>query len=152
MFKLLMSILFVSTNAKINFDIPDNVDFITSIYNTSNCSNPPYKNVTLKHLCYETKKINDYPKCCYELLNSINIFTNKSLNSCVSTNMLNSDILAIKYDCNLTHFKNFSTIETFSYIGIISTAIILIILMGLIMYCCCGFCRIKKHKINYIGL
>ena len=59
------------------FGLPDNVEFVTNMYNSSNCSNTSsYRNITLNHFCYDTKIVEGYPTCCNDLLSEISLFEN----------------------------------------------------------------------------
>ena len=67
----LLHLLMASTLIESKFGFPDNVNFVTQLYNTSNCSNPSFKNFTLDNLCFKTSIVNGYPECCQELLSEI---------------------------------------------------------------------------------
>jgi hypothetical protein len=113
------------------FGIPDNVDFVTHMYNASNCSNTSsYKNITFHHFCYETKIENGYPRCCNELLSDISLFENASFRQCIKTNMTLTNLTGISYDCNMTHLKHMGTAGALSYVGIISMLLIGIMIVG----------------------
>uniref|UniRef100_A0A6C0J8X8 Uncharacterized protein n=1 Tax=viral metagenome TaxID=1070528 RepID=A0A6C0J8X8_9ZZZZ len=143
----LLHLLIASALIESKFGFPDNVNFVTQLYNTSNCSNPSFKNFTLDNLCFKTSIVNGYPECCQELLSEINVFDNMSLGECINTNMTYTNRLGVKYDCNLTHFKQFSLQETFSYIGIILTLLLITILcVGIV----CSLCGRKNSEYNMI--
>ena len=125
-----------------SFGFPDNVNFHTEIYNTSNCSLKPIKNYTLQHMCFKTNIVEEYPECCNDLFNDINVFPNSSLGECIQTNMTYTNRLAVRYNCNLTNFKELNTEETFSYIGIIMSFVLII---SIIITCSWfSFCRNRK--------
>jgi hypothetical protein len=129
------------THAEFNF--PDNINFVTSIYNSTNCSTTAIQNKTLQYMCFKTNKINGYPECCYDVLNSVSIH-NSSFNTCLSENLTQYNINGISYSCDLTNFKELTTEETFAYIGLILFIIIVIVLFGV----CCNFCFFRT-KITY---
>ena len=127
-----------------NFGFPDNVNFYTEIYNTSNCSMTPFKNYTLQNMCFKTNIVNGYPECCHNLLNDISVFPNSSLGQCIQTNMTFTNRTAVKYDCKLSNFKELSTEETFSYIGIIMTLFLVVS-----VFISFGWCLFKTNTKNY---
>lgn len=125
-------LLLPTTYAEFNF--PDNINFVTSIYNSTNCSASAIENKTLQYMCFKTNKINGYPECCYDVLNSVSIH-NSSFNTCLSENLTQYNITGISYSCDLTNFKELTTEETFAYIGLILLVLIGIGLLGV----CCNF-------------
>ena len=113
------------------FGIPDNVDFVTHMYNASNCSNTSsYRNITFHHFCYDTKIENGYPRCCNELLSDISLFENASFRQCIKTNMTLTNLTGVSYDCNMTHLKHMGTAGALSYVGLISMLLIGIMIVG----------------------
>jgi len=127
------------THAELNF--PDNINFVTSIYNSTNCSTTAIQNKTLQYMCFKTNKINGYPECCYDVLNSVSIH-NSSFNTCLSENLSQYNITGISYSCDLTNFKELTTEETYAYIGLI-----LLILIGLALFgVCCNFCFFRTRE------
>ena len=120
------------------FGFPDNVNFVTEIYNTSNCSNKPFKNYTLQHMCFKTTMIDGYPECCHELFDDISVFPNSSIGQCIETNMTFTNRTGVRYDCNLTKFKQLSMEETFSYVGIILTLLLAVSFVISLGWCMCG--------------
>jgi hypothetical protein len=113
------------------FGIPDNVDFVTHLYNSSNCSNTSsYKNITMHHFCYDTQIENGYPRCCNNLLSEISLFENASFRQCIKTNMTDTNLTGVKYDCNMTHLKHMGTAGALSYVGLISMLLIGIMFLG----------------------
>ena len=128
------------------FGLPDNVNFVTHMYNTSNCSNTSsYKNITLHNFCYNTKLVNGYPDCCNDLLSDISLFENVSFRQCLMTNMTFTNLSGLSYDCNMTNFQHFSKVETLSYVGLVST-----ILLGLILLYALCMCLNVKRTYNKI--
>jgi hypothetical protein len=113
------------------FGIPDNVDFVTHMYNSSNCSNTSsYKNITLHHFCYDTQIDNGYPRCCNNLLSEISLFENSSFRQCIKTNMTFTNLTGVSYDCNMTHLRHMGTAGALSYVGLISMLLIGIMFLG----------------------
>jgi hypothetical protein len=142
----LISLIAIGCNpADAKFGLPDNVNFVTHMYNTSNCSNTSsYKNITLHNFCYNTKMVNGYPECCHELLEDISLFDNVSFRQCVKTNMTFTNLTGLSYDCNMTKFQHFSKVETLSYVGMFST-----ILLGLLLlYALCMCITVKRSSYN----
>ena len=134
-------VLLPTTHAELNF--PDNINFVTSIYNSSNCSKPAIENKTLQHMCFKTNKINGYPQCCYDVLNSVSIY-NSSFNSCQVENLTQYNITGISYSCELTHFKQLTTEETFAYIGVI-----LLVLLGIALLIICVNAIFSNRRERY---
>ena len=129
---------------KASFDFPTNIDFVTHMYNTSNCSNTSIRNISLNHFCYDTRIINGYPNCCNKLLPEVSLFENISFGQCVGFNMNNMpNLTGLKYSCNLVNINQFNTVEALSYIGLCSMFFLAILLIGCIMYyiCYCGRSR-----------
>lgn len=128
------------------FGIPDNVEFVTHMYNSSNCSNTSsFMNMSLEMFCYDTGVVNGYPKCCNEILNSVSLFDNATFGQCIKTNMTFSNLTGISYDCNMTHMKHLSTASTLSYLGLFSMVILVIILVVSIMCKLCG-CNRRSYE------
>jgi len=127
------------------FGLPDNVDFVTRMYNTSNCNTSSYKNITLHHFCYDTSIINGYPQCCNELLSDISLFENASFGLCIKTNMTGYNLTGVSYDCNMTHLKHMGTTGTLSYIGLISMLLLAIMVVGYFGWVICGGGRQKYN-------
>ena len=125
--------------------IPDNVNFVTEVYNTTNCSSPTMINLTLHQLCFKTNIINGYPECCYDILKDISIFENSTLGECLSTNMTNTSHVGLKYQCNMTHLKQFNKAETLSYIGIISLFLLAIVILCYFGYVV-GSCNRRSYN------
>lgn len=121
------------------FGIPDNVDFVTHLYNDSNCSNTvAYKNITLHHFCYDTQIEHGYPRCCNELLSEISLFENASFRQCIKTGMTDTNLTGVSYDCNMTHLKHLGTAGALSYIGLISMVLLVIMFIGYLVMVVCG--------------
>jgi hypothetical protein len=112
------------------FGIPDNVDFVTHMYNDSNCNTSSYKNITFHNFCYDTKIENGYPQCCNEILSDISLFENASFRQCIKTNMTFTNLTGVSYDCNMTHLKHMGTAGALSYVGLISMLLIGIMIVG----------------------
>lgn len=127
--------------------IPDNVNFVTEVYNTTNCSSPTMINLTLHQLCFKTNIINGYPECCYDILKDVSIFENSSLGQCLTTNMTNTNHIGLKFQCNMTHLKQFTKAETLSYIGLISMFVLGLLIIGYIMYVICGCNRNSYNRV-----
>ena len=108
------------------FGFPKNVNFHTNIYNTSNCSITPFKNYSLPYMCFKSNIVDGYPECCHDLFNDISVFPNSTLGQCIQTNMTFTTRHGVRYDCNFTNFNRLSTEETFSYIGIIMSFLLLV--------------------------
>lgn len=134
-------VLLPPSNAEINF--PDNINFVTSIYNSTNCSSPAVENKTLQHMCFKTNRINGYPQCCYDVLNSLSIY-NSSFNICQAENLTKYNITGISYSCELTNFQKLTTEETFAYIGLI-----LLILLGLTLLIVIGNAIFSSKRQRY---
>jgi hypothetical protein len=148
MISLAMTI--IPTSASLGF--PTNVNFVTHLYNTSNCSNTSsIRNISLHHFCYDTHIVNGHPTCCNDLLNEVSLFENVSFGQCVGFNMtiLNNtltnitnmtNLTGLEYSCNIARVNQFTTVEALSYIGLFSMCLLAILLVGGIMYfiCSCG--------------
>jgi hypothetical protein len=144
-----------STSASLGF--PTNVEFVTHLYNTSNCSNTSsIRNISLNHFCYDTHIVNGHPNCCNELLNEVSLFENVSFGQCVGfnmsllnrtlTNMTNmTNLTGIEYSCNIAHVSQFSTVEALSYIGLFSMCLLAVLFVGGIMYYMCSY---KSRQYN----
>ena len=121
------------------FGLPDNVEFVTNMYNSSNCSNTSsYRNITLNHFCYDTKIVEGYPTCCNDLLSEISLFENASFRQCMKTNMTFTNLSGVSYDCNVTNMKHLGTAGTLSYIGLISMFLLAVGIIGWIIWRICG--------------
>jgi len=129
------------------FGFPQNVNFHTKIYNTSNCSMKPFKNYSLPYMCFKTNIVDGYPECCQDLFNDISVFPNSTLDKCIKTNMTFTNRTGVKYDCNLTDFKQLSMEETFSYVGIILTFFLIVTFIMSCGWCLCGGNRKKYNRI-----
>ena len=105
------------------------------------------KNYTLQHMCFKTNMIDGYPECCHELFNDISVFPNSSIGQCIETNMTFTNRTGVRYDCNLTNFKQLSVEETFSYVGIILTFLIIVSFVFVIGSCMCGGNRKRYNSI-----
>jgi len=129
------------------FGLPDNVAFMTHMYNASNCSNTTsYRNITMNHFCYDTRVVNGYPQCCNELLSDISLFENASFRQCIKTN-ITGNLTGISYDCNMTHLKHMGVAGTLSYIGLSSMLILAIIVVGYFGWVICGGGRRKYDRL-----
>jgi hypothetical protein len=116
------------------FGLPDNIEFVTHMYNASNCSNTSsFMNMSLQMFCYDTNIVNGYPQCCNEILTDVSLFENPSFRKCIKTNMTFTNLTAVSYDCNMTHMKHLGTAGTLSYVGLISMIILAIGILGWIM-------------------
>lgn len=143
-----MILAMTTVHANASFGFPTNVNFVTHLYNTSNCSNTTsVRNISLHHFCYDTHIIDGYPKCCNDLLNEVSLFKNISYSQCVGFNMTifnNSltnmtNITGLEYSCDISKLNEFTTVETLSYIGLFSTCLLVILLVGGIMYISCSY-------------
>lgn len=134
-------VLLPPSNAALNF--PNNINFVTSIYNSTNCSRPAIENKTLQHMCFKTNTINGYPQCCYDVLNSVSIH-NSSFNTCQQENLTQYNITGISYSCELNNFKKLTTEEIFAYIGLI-----MLVLSGLVLFIVCGNALCYKKRERY---
>lgn len=133
------SMIFNPVQVEGRFGLPDNVEFVTHMYNASNCSNTSsFMNISLDMFCYDTGVVNGYPQCCNEILKDVSLFDNASFGQCIKTNMTFSNLTGISYDCNMTHMKHLTTASALSYVGLISMAILVIGLLGCIMWKICG--------------
>tara|TARA_B110001469_G_C9540341_1_gene268339 strand:+ start:178 stop:630 length:453 start_codon:yes stop_codon:yes gene_type:complete len=137
----LLSLLSFVSNTNAKFGIPDNVNFVTQLYNTSNCSQQPFRNISLQYMCFKTNIVNGYPECCQDLFNDISVFDNTSLGKCIQTNMTFTNRTGVRYQCNMTHLKDLSLEETFSYIGIIFTILVAVSFVFTLGWCVCGGSR-----------
>lgn len=127
--------------------IPDNINFVAELYNTTNCSQPPMINLTLQQLCFKTNIINGYPECCYDIMKDITFFENPSIGNCLTTNMTNTNHIGVKYQCNMTHFKQFNKAETLSYIGIISLFLLAVVILCYFGYVVCSCNRRSYNRV-----
>lgn len=132
---------FITSISGAFIDMPDNVKFVTSFYNTTNCSGQAYSNLTLKQFCYDTKTIDGYPKCCFDMIKGISFFDNASFNHCLSTGFDYSKLKGVTYSCSTTDFKETNASEVFAYIGIVSAVLIVMLFFGCLMSGCCKFKR-----------
>ena len=151
----IMTLVMTTVNVNASFGFPTNVNFVTQLYNTSNCSNiTSIRNITLHHFCYDTHIVNGHPKCCNDLLSEVSLFENISFDQCIGFNMtiFNNTLVNIsnitnmtglEYSCNIAKVNEFTTIEALSYIGLISMCLIAMLLMGGLIYfiCSCGRSR-----------
>ena len=128
------------------FGLPDNVEFVTNMYNSTNCSNTSYRNITFHHFCYDTSIVNGYPQCCNELLSDISLFENASFRHCIKTNMT-YNLTGVSYDCNVTHLKHLGTAGTLSYIGLISMLLLGLMVLSYFGWVMCGGGRKSYSKI-----
>ena len=135
----LTTMIFNTEHVHARFGIPDNVEFVTHMYNASNSSNTSsYMNISLDMFCYDTGVVNGYPQCCNEILKDVSLFDNPSFGQCIKTNMTFSNLSGISYDCNMTHLKHLTTATTLSYVGIISMIILAFIVLTYFAWCVCG--------------
>ena len=138
-FTAMTNIIFNPVQVDAAFGLPDNVEFVTNMYNSSNCStNSSYRNIILNHFCYDTKIVNGYPKCCNEILSGVSLFENVSFRQCIKTNMTFSNLSGISYDCNMTHMNHLTTASALSYVGLISMVILAFIVTVYFAWCVCG--------------
>ena len=138
-FSAMTTMIFNPMQVHGRFGIPNNVDFVTHMYNASNCSNTSsYMNISLEMFCYDTGVVNGYPQCCNEILKDVSLFENPSFGQCIKTNMTFSNLSGISYDCNMTHLKHLTTTSALSYIGIISMIILSFIVLSYFAWCVCG--------------
>ena len=94
-------------------------------------------------MCFKTNIVNGYPECCQDLFNDISVFDNTSFDKCIQTN----NTYAIRYDCNMTNFKNLNLNETFTYIGIIFTILLGSSIVFFMCWFLCGGCRKQYERI-----
>ena len=150
-----LAMTIIPTSASLGF--PTNVNFVTHLYNTSNCSNTSsIRNISLHNFCYDTHIVNGYPNCCNELLTEVSLFENISFGQCVGFNitLFNNtltnitNLTGIGYSCDIAHRNQFNTVEALSYIGLFSMCFLAIILVagGMYFVCSCG----RKKSYNRI--
>ena len=129
------------------FGLPDNVEFVTHMYNDTNCSNTSsFMNITLQMFCYDTSVVNGYPQCCNEILKDVSLFDNPTFQKCIKTNMTFTNLTAVSYDCNMTKFQHFNKVETLSYVGMVSTIILGVILL----YGLCACITVKRQNYHVL--
>ena len=128
-------------NAK-NFYVPENVDFVTRYYN--NVSEPAFYNQTLRTMCYDTVKKNGVPNCCNKLLSSINVFNNSNSSFGDIFGDVNGNL--VSYDCQLSDYRHVTTGEVFSYIGLISLVILIIVMCCYMTKCLCSICTKNSYQ------
>jgi hypothetical protein len=144
MYKLLTIMIITTSQVSGKFLFPDNADFTINYFNSSTCgTNTTTKNSTMKSLCLDTQIEGGFPKCCNTLLQEVGIVKNTTFDKCYSYTTVNSTITGVMYHCELTNLKGITIAETFSYIGALLLAALLLTLM-------CG-CVIKciKRKNSY---
>tara|TARA_A100001015_G_C14771767_1_gene625547 strand:+ start:25 stop:471 length:447 start_codon:yes stop_codon:yes gene_type:complete len=129
------------------FAAPDNYDFEIKYYNNTICSGKPTVSSKLKGFCPDTKSKDGYPKCCHDNLEKISFSEKTQFQQCYSYVSPNSTHTAVEYNCNLSHYKNISTLEVFGILGLIS---ILLFVITIIYYLLCRVLRRRDH--NYVGV
>ena len=138
-FSAMTTMIFNPVQTYARFGIPDNVEFVTHMYNASNCSNTSsFMNLSLEMFCYDTGVVNGYPQCCNEILRDVSLFDNPTFGQCIKTNMTFSNLSGISYDCNMTHMKHLTTASALSYLGLFSMVILAFGLVGWVMWKICG--------------
>ena len=114
-----MTLAMTTVHANASFGFPTNVDFVTHLYNTSNCSNTTsVRNISLQHFCYDTHIVDGHPKCCNDLLKEISLFENISFSQCVGFNMTifnntlanMTNVTGLEYSCKIAKFNEFTTV------------------------------------------
>ena len=121
--------------------IPQNIDFTTNFYNTSNCS-MVNRTVTMKNMCYDTDTAkNGFPNCCNQLLTDVSLFPNASFNTCLPFVIPNTSYTSISYQCSKTSIDGLNNTERLAYVGIISLMLLAVVIMisvfvGLYKCCC----------------
>ena len=144
-FGIFLTILGIAT-AK-TFHVPDNVNFITRFYH--NRSEPAFYNQTLKTMCYNTETYKGHPKCCYTLLDGINVFNTTGTNTTFGSIFGEVNGSLVSYDCKMSNFSSITPEEILSWVGIIS----IILLVGIVLTCmlrCCSNCC-KRDSYNRIN-
>ena len=127
-------------------NIPENIEFNINYYNTTNCT-VPFKTTTLKTICYNTSYVNKVPKCCYDMLNEISFYPNTSFNNCTATDVPNTEIRGIGYNCNSSDLHGLTTTESLAYFGMAS-----IIIFALVSLVCMAVCLRKMCCEDYSRL
>ena len=143
----LLFLLFTDVNAFYYKDF----NFVTHMYNTTNCSKGSYKNISVIHECHNNEIINGYPKCCLDFLHDVNIFHNESFNKCIKTPSLSIKPQSMYYNCHLVSSNKMSFTEIITIIGLIGFLFTSILVVGGLVWIICYFC-IDKQKTNYIKL
>ena len=142
---LLLSFTAVS-DAKLNYR--NDFQFVTHWYNSTNCSTDAFKNMTIHSRCYENQIVNGYPKCCYDFLNSINIFKTKSFKNCIDTNYNSIHPISISYNCMIETKHKMTFTEVVTIIGLIGILLISSCTVGLCVLLVCKCCN-NKEKHGY---
>ena len=135
LFQLILLTLTLSTSTSALFNIPQNIDFTTNLYDALNCSSAN-KSVTMKNMCYNTAVAeNGYPNCCNDLLADVSLFTNTSFNTCLPFQIPKTLFSSISYNCSLDIIGLDKT-ELWAYTGLAFTALFaVIVLLGMCVYC-----------------
>ena len=139
MFKIIASFAIIQVVFG-SFRLPDNSEFKISYFNGTNCSES-YENSTIQSICLETESKKGFPKCCNELLSEVGFGPNVEFRKCYPVSFGNSSISGVSYDCRLTRYQNMTTVEVFSFVGVILLGLFIITLF---LYVGCKCCRVRS--------
>ena len=148
MFKYIVTCITIITMISAEkFAAPDNYDFEIKYYNNSICTGKPSISSKLEGFCPDTKSKDGYPRCCHDNLEKIGFSEDTRFQQCYSYASPNSTHTAVEYDCNLSNYKNISTLEVFGILGLVS------ILLFVITITYCMLCRVlRRREHNYVGV
>lgn len=152
MFKFLFLVLaFTSVNeAKSYHNYRSEFKFVTHWYNSSNCSNNSFRNMTIESHCNNNDIINGHPRCCYEFLNNINVFKTHDFNNCIDTNSNSIHPVSISYNCFLKTSNKMTFTEVVTIIGLIGLLVISSCTIGLCVLLICRCSGRESQGYNQI--
>jgi hypothetical protein len=127
MFKIIASLAIIP-GVFGSFRLPDNSEFKINYFNGTNCSES-YENSTIQSICLETEIIKGFPQCCNKLLSEVGFGHEVEFGKCYPVNFGNSSISSLSYECRLTQYHNMTTIEVFSFVGVILLGLFIITLL-----------------------
>ena len=137
MFKKIIIVSNLCMLASASFTFPSSTSLYTNYYNTSNCSNVPLKTTEINTVCTDNTKIGEISKCCYDLLDKIELYSNITFNKCYLS-MFENKSYYIDYSCDENSADNITYVQIFAIIGIILMALFVISIIGcLIKKICC---------------
>ena len=145
MFKILFLLLSLTTVSNARLSYRNEFQFVTHWYNSSNCSSYSIKNMTVHSRCYDNQIINGYPKCCYEFLNSINVFKTNNFKNCIDTNYDSIHPASISYDCKIKSKHKMTFTEVVTIIGLIGILLISSCTIGLCVFFLCKCCDKERR-------
>lgn len=148
MFKTLFLLLSLTTVSNARLSYRNDFKFEIQWYNSTNCSSYSMKNMTIHSRCYNTQIINGYPKCCYEFLNSVNVFKTNRFKNCIDTNYDSIDPVSISYNCDFESKHKMSFTEIVTIIGLIGILLISTCTFGLGFYFICKCCNKERQGYN----